>query len=82
MQFQWMKSRPVFDEAERRLDLLHRLNDALGLHLDDDHIDHRPGFDLQLLNDAARPRALLNVFDWYVAELEAFYAEAPEELDT
>ncbi len=77
LQFQWMRKRPVFDDDEKRLDLLRRLNDEADLGIPEDGVDFRPAVDLDIFADhPSRLEALLNVFDWYVGELKAFHARS------
>lgn len=70
-QFERMKDRPVFDNPERRRELLRKLNDEVGLSLSEDRIDRRPSVPLTTLNDPARLAALLSVLDWYVEQITA-----------
>jgi hypothetical protein len=74
-QFKSIARRPAFDDTEKRLEMLRRLNDEVGLQLTEDSIDYRPAVDLILFNDNARMTALLGVFDWYLAELKAASAQ-------
>jgi hypothetical protein len=74
-QFQRMKLRPVFESEERRLELLRKLNADVGLQLPEDRVGVRPSVPLAQFSDPTKLAALLEVFDWYVAELRAGYAE-------
>jgi len=49
VQFQWLRSRPPFENEELRLELLRRLNEILGVALAPDAITKRPSIQLALL---------------------------------
>ena len=68
-QFERMRYRPVFDDREKRLELLRKLNDEVGLDLPEERVDTRPSVPLTTFADGDKLRALLNVFEWYIAEL-------------
>jgi len=70
IQFQRLLTKPPFEPEARRLDLLERLNAALGEPaIPPDGIDRRPSIPLMTL---ARPGVLdqfLNVLDWLLSEI-------------
>lgn len=49
VQFQWLRSRPPFENEELRLELLRRLNEIPGVALAPDAITKRPSIQLALL---------------------------------
>jgi hypothetical protein len=67
--FQWLKTKPPFDDEGKRRDLLGRLNAIAGVDLADDAIHRRPGIGLALLAEAGRMEQFLAVLDWIVKEL-------------
>lgn len=68
-QFERMRYRPVFQDQEKRLQLLRRLNEEVGLGIPEQKVDVRPSVPLTLFANQEKLRALLRVFDWYVDEL-------------
>jgi hypothetical protein len=68
-QFERMKYRPVFDKPDKRLELLRKLNDEVGLNISVAKIDLRPSVELATFNDPGKLQALFAVLDWYVAEI-------------
>lgn len=69
IQFQWMRKRPPFDSREKRLELLRRLNEALGMTIPEDGIERRPSVPLRLLTEGGRVEGFLGVLDWVVREV-------------
>ena len=69
--FERMKTRPVFESEEKRLRLLHMLNEEVGLHIPDEKVGVRPSVPLAQFTDPAKLEALLHVLDWYVDEITA-----------
>jgi hypothetical protein len=69
VQFQWMRKRPPFDSRERRLELLRRLNEVLGMAIPEDGIERRPSVPLRLLAEGGRVEGFVGVLDWVVGEV-------------
>jgi hypothetical protein len=69
--FQMMKTRPPFDSAAKRTELLQRLNTIPGVALPADGIDRRPSFALAQLADAASLQSLLATLDWVVEAIRS-----------
>ncbi len=69
-QFQRMRRRPGFDDREKRLQLLRKLNVEVGLEIPEERVDMRPSVPLATFADPDRLHSLLKVFEWYVAELK------------
>jgi len=70
-QFERMCYRPVFDDEEKRLQLLRKLNEEVGLEIPEVKVKVRPSVPLALFEDQEKLRALLLAFDWYIDELLA-----------
>ena len=68
-QFERMKYRPVFDDRDKRLELMRKLNDQAGLGLSEKRVDLRPSVGLVTLNDLTKRQAFFEVLDWYVDEI-------------
>lgn len=71
VQFQYMQSKPPFDQDSKRLELLRRLNEIPGIDLPDDAIARRPSIPLSIL---AKPQVLekfLETLDWFTEEVKA-----------
>ena len=71
LQFQWMKTRPPFDDEGMRSELLRRLNDIPGVQLPDDSIGRRPGIPLSKLSDAQSLDAFIAAFDWVFQQVRS-----------
>ena len=69
IEFQYMRTRPPFDDEEKRLELLRRLNEVPGISLPADAITRRPSIPLGKLSDEDALSQFLAVFDWYVEEV-------------
>lgn len=69
IQFQWMRKRPPFDLREKRLELLRKLNEVLGMAIPEDGIERRPSVPLRLLAESGRVEGFLGVMDWVVREM-------------
>jgi len=63
------RRKPPFDSADKRLELLGRLNAIAGLSLPEDVIDGHAGIRLVDLRDQASLEQLLKVFDWVIQEI-------------
>jgi hypothetical protein len=72
IQFQWMRKRPPFDSREKRLELLQRLNEVLGMVIPEDGIERRPSVSLRSLAEGGRVEGLLGVLDWVVEEVRGY----------
>ena len=70
IQFEMMKNRPVFDEEQKRIDLLNRVNKALQTSFSQEAINRRPSVSL---SEPAKMSALLAIMDSYLNELKAVY---------
>jgi hypothetical protein len=80
-QFQTMRTRPVFDDDEKRLELLRKLNNEVGLDVPEDRIGFRPAVNLDIFADPSRLTALLGVFNWYLGELKSYYTTGPSQTE-
>lgn len=70
IQFQWLQSRPPFDDVERRKELLDRLNAIPGITLPQDSLGRRPSFPLAVLNRREVREQFIEVLDWVIAEIK------------
>ena len=71
LQFQWYVNRPPFDSADKRGDLLSRLNGIKGINLPADSIARRPGFTLRVLKEKSALSQFLEIFSWFINEVKA-----------
>jgi hypothetical protein len=67
--FEYMTSGPFADEAKRR-ELLERINAATNSHVQLGQLSHRPPLSLAALASPEVLARLLQVFDWYLAEIQ------------
>jgi hypothetical protein len=70
LQFQHLKSRPPFDDLEKRREFLRRVNEATGQTIPDNSLEKRPSFPLSALSDKGVMHAFLAALDWFVAQIE------------
>jgi hypothetical protein len=68
-QFEHMRNRPVFNSRDKRLQLLRKLNSEVGLSIPEARVDLRPSVPLSTLADPQKLKALLDVLNWFVAEI-------------
>ena len=59
-----------FDSAEKRLELMSKLNDIPGLNLAENEIESRWYIPLSVFRDEENLKALQSVFEWYIAQVE------------
>ena len=71
IQFQWLKTKPPFDDIENRKELLNKLNNALGVSLD--NIDKRPNLKLQVFEKPGVLDAFFEVVKWYINTVRTHY---------
>ena len=70
-QFGTMQTRPVFDEADKRLELLNRLNTIPSFNLPPDSINRYPGVELSLLKEDSAINQFTSIFDWVIEEIKS-----------
>ena len=68
LQFQYMKSRGSLDDGQR-LDLLHRINAALGTALADVHADRRPNVPLAVVAKEGVLAKFLDTLEWALQQI-------------
>jgi len=71
VQFQWMQTKPPFDNEAKRLELLHRLNELPGVSLPSDAINRRPSLGLATFINEAALKQFLDSFDWVIQEIKS-----------
>ncbi|HEX8682583.1 MAG TPA: hypothetical protein VF707_09745 [Ardenticatenaceae bacterium] len=71
LQFQYMKSHPPFDVEGKRLELLQKYSEAIGISLPEDYIHRRQSISLSQLEDAGVLQRFLTVLDWVVQEIKS-----------
>jgi hypothetical protein len=73
IQFEMMKGRPIYEDEQKRLDMLIQINRALGTQFPLDAINRRPTLSLSDLSEPSRLGALLAVIDGYLDDLKSSY---------
>ena len=68
--FQWLRSKPPFDQESKRLDLQAKLNEIPSIDLPNDAINRRPSFPLAALKDETALNQFFTVLKWIVEEIE------------
>ena len=71
IQFQWIKTRPAFEDEAIRKEFLRRLNEIFGVSMPDDAISRRPRIDLQTLTNPEALQRLFDALNWMVAQVKA-----------
>ncbi len=68
--FQYLRTLPPFDQPEKRLDLLRKLN-TLGAQLPEEKAHLRPSKNLTAFNSDEGIRGLIAVLEWYADQIAA-----------
>jgi hypothetical protein len=68
--FQWMLKRQVFMNEEKRIELMKRLNTIPGVSLPKESITKRPSIKLAVLSDGDNVKRFLDIYAWYLQEVE------------
>ena len=63
--FQYMATRPPFDDVELRQEFRSQLNKISGVDIPEAKLELRPGFPLELLTDQASRRTLIDALSWF-----------------
>lgn len=72
--FQHMKSQAPFADAALRREFMNWLNTIEGIYLDEESLDHRPDFPMQILADDAALQQFLGVLGWFVETVHEYHA--------
>jgi hypothetical protein len=70
-----LKRTPPFDDDEKRLDLLKRLNTIPGVEIERDGIERWPRISLSILTRDSAVAKLIDAFEWVVAEVTGVDSE-------
>jgi hypothetical protein len=70
LSFQWLKTTSAFADSERRLELLKRVNHAIGTTFAPEAIERRPSFDIQELDRPGALPAFLSIMDWVIDTIQ------------
>ncbi|MFI8511258.1 DUF262 domain-containing protein [Streptomyces sp. NPDC085460] len=68
--FQYMRSRPPFDDSGLRQDFMARLNGVPGIELAEAKLELRPSFPLEVL--ATRSEDIVSIMAWFVQQVTAY----------
>lgn len=69
--FQWYNN-PPFDSEEKRLELLHKLNQIKGVKISEDRISARPNIPLHLLTDKNEFKKFTDIYAWFIDEIKKY----------
>jgi hypothetical protein len=69
IQFQWMKTKPPFDQDSKRQELLNRFNEIPGVSIPTDAITRRPSIPLSTLKDEPVFKQFLGILDYIIEEI-------------
>jgi len=67
--FYWYTYKPPFDSEEKRIELLHKLNQIQGVNIPKAAINKRPGINLTTLAKDDNLEQFLSIYDWVVEEV-------------
>lgn len=67
--FQYLKTKPPFEDYAKRKELLDRVNEITGASFGEDAITRRPSIPLSMLSTANKMAQFLNVLDWVINEI-------------
>jgi hypothetical protein len=70
MYFYWMQGQPPFDQREKRLQLLRRLNDVPGVNLSENSLERRPNFPFTVLKNPVAYTKLIEAFQYFLDEIK------------
>lgn len=73
IQFQYLKSKKPFDNEGMRIDLLARINNALGTKISRDTLDKRPSFKVGEFEKPGVLDAFFEVVKWYISTIRSYY---------
>jgi hypothetical protein len=68
--FQWLRSKPPFDQESKRINLQAKLNEIPSVNIPSDAINRRPSFPLAALKDETALNQFFTVLKWIVEEIE------------
>jgi hypothetical protein len=67
--FQWYSGKPPFDDEEKRLMILDKLNSIKGVNIPRSKISKRPNFPLKLLYPQEERKKFLEIYEWFISQL-------------
>lgn len=67
--FYWHAYKRPFDDQQKRVEMLQKLNQIPGVLLPEDSINRRPNISLETLAEGDRLSRFLEVFDWYIEQI-------------
>jgi len=71
MQFQWLKTKPPFDDEQKRKEILNELNKIPNVNIPENAITRRPNIPLSVFKDDAVLKQFLEVLDAIIWEIFA-----------
>lgn len=71
LQTKYMRSVPGFEEDERRMEFIRRINEIPGVTVPTDAIARRPSFQMSVLSSDESVSRFLAVMEWAIAEVRA-----------
>jgi hypothetical protein len=70
--FQWHKTKPPFDNEQKRIELLNKLNQINGVNISLDKISGRPNISLSLLVDNNELQKFIKIYKWFIDEIKNY----------
>lgn len=67
--FQHFQGKPPFNDEEKRVELLRRLNEIEGVHIPVEMITKRPSIELSVLTNEKSLEKFLSIYDWVLDEI-------------
>ncbi len=71
IQFQWIKTKPLYEARSKRMKLLQNLNQIPGVNLPEKRIDKRPSISYSVLKDESSFKQFLKIWENYIDEIRS-----------
>jgi hypothetical protein len=68
--FYWYKFKTPFDNEDKRIELLKKINSIEGIDLPESSINKRPNISLSIFEDPKKLEKFIEIFDWVIEEIK------------
>ncbi len=70
--FQWHKYKPPFDNDQKRIELLNKLNNIKDVNIPIEKISARPSIAIYLLANKIEYQKFIDAFEWFIDEVKSY----------